>query len=57
MRLHARQVALAVGASEEEVEWLTQHMREKSNFQPAFAQKALAHFRAQEKQEAQGSVA
>ncbi len=58
MRLHARQVALAVGASEAEVDSLTQCMREESNFQPAFAQKALARLRKEHKQqEAQDSVA
>jgi hydroxymethylglutaryl-CoA reductase len=57
MRLHARQVALAAGAIESEVNWLTDVMREQGNFQPAFAQESLARFRAELKSKPHNSVA
>tara|TARA_Y100001954_G_C15811985_1_gene605642 strand:+ start:1515 stop:2795 length:1281 start_codon:yes stop_codon:yes gene_type:complete len=45
MRLHARQIALAVGAKESEVKELIEIMRAENNFQPGFATVKLAEIR------------
>ena len=45
MRLHARQIALAVGALDSEVEQLTEIMRNANNFQPGFAGEKLTELR------------
>lgn len=45
MRLHARQIALAAGATGELVDWVAHHMVQERQIKPARAQELIAQFR------------